>query len=158
MKICFTCKIEKDISLFPRNKRMKAGYEKKCKECTYKSVREHRLKNNYFQKVSKDPERIAKRKEWLKTQSAKESFKNGMKRYYDKNPLKKNAHIKFRSFYQRNKHLRMPCVVCGNIKSEGHHTDYTKPLEVTWLCRKHHMEEHSKIKAMNRNKDNNEKI
>lgn len=28
----------------------------------------------------------------------------------------------------------------------GHHTDYTKPLEVVWLCRQCHADEHRKIK------------
>lgn len=36
--------------------------------------------------------------------------------------------------------IRMPCVICGEVKSEAHHEDYSKPLEVIWLCRKHHIE------------------
>jgi len=35
---------------------------------------------------------------------------------------------------------RTPCVICGDIKSEAHHEDYSKPLEVVFLCRKHHVE------------------
>jgi hypothetical protein len=42
---------------------------------------------------------------------------------------------------------RKPCEVCGNPKVDGHHEDYAKPLEVRWLCRKHHMELHRKVAA-----------
>ena len=38
--------------------------------------------------------------------------------------------------------VRMPCEVCGNEKSEAHHEDYSKPKEIKWLCRKHHLEAH----------------
>ena len=39
---------------------------------------------------------------------------------------------------------RLPCSVCGDLKSEGHHEDYDKPKEVIWLCMKHHREIHAK--------------
>ena len=37
--------------------------------------------------------------------------------------------------------VRKPCEVCGLLKSEAHHDDYTKPLDVRWLCRSHHMKQ-----------------
>lgn len=37
---------------------------------------------------------------------------------------------------------RRPCEVCSSIAAEAHHEDYTKPLQVRWLCRDHHMELH----------------
>jgi len=37
---------------------------------------------------------------------------------------------------------RMPCFVCGAEKVEGHHFDYSSPLNVTWLCNPHHREVH----------------
>ena len=41
--------------------------------------------------------------------------------------------------------VRLPCEVCGEVKSQGHHEDYTRPLEVKWLCTVHHKERHKVI-------------
>lgn len=38
--------------------------------------------------------------------------------------------------------IPQPCEVCGDRPAQGHHTDYTKPLKVQWLCRKHHAMAH----------------
>ncbi len=41
--------------------------------------------------------------------------------------------------------FRKPCEVCGiNMNVEAHHDDYTQPLNVKWLCIKHHKELHRK--------------
>lgn len=41
----------------------------------------------------------------------------------------------------RNKTLiKQPCEKCGCEKVEAHHEDYSKPLEINWLCKKHHVE------------------
>lgn len=40
---------------------------------------------------------------------------------------------------------RQPCSECGAEPADAHHPDYTKPLEVVWLCRKHHGEAHRKV-------------
>jgi hypothetical protein len=36
--------------------------------------------------------------------------------------------------------VKMPCQICGYARSEAHHEDYSKPLDVIFLCRKHHAE------------------
>lgn len=33
--------------------------------------------------------------------------------------------------------IRQPCEECGS-DAQGHHDDYSKPLELRWLCRVHH--------------------
>jgi hypothetical protein len=37
---------------------------------------------------------------------------------------------------------RGPCQVCGTERTEAHHDDYARPLDVTWLCRPHHLDLH----------------
>lgn len=39
---------------------------------------------------------------------------------------------------------RQPCEVCGKPDAEGHHSDYSQPLKVMWLCKKHHAMWHSR--------------
>jgi hypothetical protein len=39
---------------------------------------------------------------------------------------------------------RQPCETCGDPKSEGHHRDYRKPLDVQWLCKRHHFAAHGR--------------
>lgn len=39
--------------------------------------------------------------------------------------------------------IKKSCEKCGEIYDvHAHHQDYSKPLEVIWLCGKHHNEEH----------------
>lgn len=44
---------------------------------------------------------------------------------------------------RRGKIVKQPCEVCGESKTQGHHEDYSKPLEVVWLCKRHHREKHT---------------
>ena len=39
---------------------------------------------------------------------------------------------------------KQPCEVCGDVNVQAHHEDYTKPMEVRWLCRRHHNDAHGK--------------
>lgn len=51
------------------------------------------------------------------------------------------ARSTFNHFMRDNRLERQPCEVCG-AQAEAHHDDYNKPLEVRWLCFKHHREWH----------------
>jgi ribosomal protein S27AE len=37
------------------------------------------------------------------------------------------------------------CSKCG-AKAQAHHDDYKKPLDVRWLCPKHHGEHHRNVR------------
>ena len=39
---------------------------------------------------------------------------------------------------RRGKLSKGPCAVCSAANVHGHHPDYSKPLEVVWLCPVHH--------------------
>ena len=45
-------------------------------------------------------------------------------------------------YQRRGKLAQMPCEKCGGADSEKHHDDYSKPLDVRWLCRECHLAEH----------------
>jgi hypothetical protein len=38
--------------------------------------------------------------------------------------------------------IKEACQVCGDVDVQAHHTDYNKPMDITWLCDKHHRELH----------------
>lgn len=42
-------------------------------------------------------------------------------------------------YKKRGKLAKIPCEKCGSPRSQMHHHDYDKPLEVEWLCRPCHM-------------------
>src|SRR5689334_5196676 len=55
-----------------------------------------------------------------------------------KNPLARWAHIALASGLRRGLVKRRPCEVCGSEPADAHHDDYSRPLEVRFLCRRHH--------------------
>jgi len=64
------------------------------------------------------------------------------KLYKERHKDKVRAGIILRRATAKGTIIRQPCRVCGNVNSHGHHKDYSKPLNVDWLCDKHHKEEH----------------
>lgn len=62
------------------------------------------------------------------------------------NPEKARAH-KFVDYYRSTgKLVPQPCEACGADGVQAHHEDYSKPLDVRWLCPKHHAERHKELR------------
>lgn len=59
-----------------------------------------------------------------------------------------NASSMVRNAIRTGKLNKQPCEVCGDAKAEAHHDDYNRPLEVRWLCKKHHSEWHKNNKPI----------
>lgn len=61
---------------------------------------------------------------------------------------KANCRSHTKEYVKRGNIKKFPCIVCGSDNSEAHHEDYSKPKEVVWYCRKHHLEYHESKKLI----------
>jgi len=57
------------------------------------------------------------------------------------------AHKAVEYAVKSGKIARSPCEKCGAERVEAHHDDYSSPLAVRWLCRRHHIEAHRLISS-----------
>ena len=143
---------------------MKDGHLNKCKGCSKKDVIENRKNEyeyyvDYDKKRFQEPDRRAysykkvqefkekntkKSSEYNKTHylKSKDHKRDYLKMYRKENPEKYKAHRKVYYAIKTGKLFKEPCAVCGNKDVHAHHEDYSKPLDVIWLCVKHHMHEH----------------
>jgi ribosomal protein S27AE len=64
------------------------------------------------------------------------------KRWNEANPEKKRVHSIVAKAVRSGKLIRQPCEICGDQIVHAHHDDYSKPLEVRWLCPSHHSQHH----------------
>lgn len=103
-----------------------------CDSWNYTSISKFKIKNRHF---CNHLCYSNYRKEFLPKEE-QNSYKNGGF------PIEeKKKRIKARSDLNHairdGKINRGNCIKCGKL-AEAHHEDYYKPLEVTWLCTKHH--------------------
>lgn len=150
-KICFKCSTELPLSEFYSHPQMADGHLGKCKTCAKNDSEERRsVKSLDSEWVGKEMERhrIKQRKARLQGTACvlTREVKNQVdRRYRFKYPDKAAAHAVVSNASRDNKIERKPCEVCGE-KAQAHHDDYSKPLEVRWLCPKHHSEHHVEVR------------
>jgi hypothetical protein len=66
---------------------------------------------------------------------------NQVKRQRARNPEKYKARQIVGNAIRDSRLSKQPCAVCGSIdRLEAHHNDYSAPLNIQWLCFKHHRE------------------
>jgi len=132
MKHCNSCGNDKCESEFGKRAASIDGLSAKCKLC----------QKEYDKKRLRDPKRMAARRDYQKTAKGKIAHNAAAKRWVEKNIIKRSAHIMVGNAIKSGLLKRLPCEVCGNKNSHGHHDDYSKQLDVRWLCDFHHNEWH----------------
>lgn len=55
---------------------------------------------------------------------------------------KRYAQAVLQNAVTRGRLEKQPCWACGSTKVEAHHWDYARPLDIFWLCRRHHIAAH----------------
>lgn len=148
-KACFKCGETKQLSDFYKHPRMGDGHVNKCKECNKQDVRENRKKReDYYNAYDRLRNTEDHRKEYNKRNESKperqakiKAYKHEWNKRYD--AKKKAATAAVSNALRDGKIEKWPCWVCGTTESvEGHHPNYDAPLDVIWLCTKHHAEVH----------------
>jgi len=160
-KVCFACNEEKPLTEFYRHQAMSDGHLGKCKECTKAAVRANRAaKLDYYQEYDRrrsqeNPERIvaqAIHRKITANRTTAEKSREITRRYRAK---KQHAYVATSRLNTAVglKKITKPesCEICNSKdRVEGHHHDYSKPLDVWWLCDHCHKHIHRMIRSAER--------
>jgi hypothetical protein len=155
MKVCRECNTEKPLTEFYKHERMADGHLNKCIPCVKSRVHKHR--EAHLEKIREDdkkrankPHRVQARKDYQQTEAGKLSKKRTIAAYYKRYPMIYAAHVITRNAIREGKLFpQASCSVCNSTeKIEGHHDDYTKPLDVRWLCERCHKQWHRENKPI----------
>jgi hypothetical protein len=139
MKRCSKCKKVKALEEFYKNSSSKDGRQTYCKQCQtekYKSKEYRVWKRQYDMKE----DQRTKRKE--RQDNNRDNLYKSQLKWRNENVEKVVAHEKLNYAIRKGIVVKKPCW-CGNEKSQAHHEDYSKPLDVVWLCAKHHKQRHN---------------
>ena len=140
MKKCRKCGEEKPIEDYYVHPQMSDGHLNICKECTKRRIRNRSLSLE-GREYDKKRNQMPKRKAWLKQYLRKRRKAN-----------KKKWQCSTIMWHAINSgELIKPdvCSECGTVdRVPGHHEDYSKPLEVIWLCGKCHRKRHKQYQRI----------
>jgi hypothetical protein len=113
------------------------GYTSSCKLC---------LKARDAARYTKEREfRSLRRKEYMATTEGKDAHSRATTAWKEKNAVRRAAHVILGNAVKNGRVMKHPCWVCGEA-AEAHHPDYSRPLDVVWLCSAHHKQAHALVK------------
>ncbi|MDX1489368.1 MAG: ABC transporter substrate-binding protein, partial [Acidiferrobacterales bacterium] len=123
----------------------------RCKECHKAKVRENRAsKVEYYRsydakRFQEDPKVKERHRRYQATEAGKKSMARAKAKWDAENPEKKAAHSILRSAVKSGKICKPEtCQDCGSGgRIHGHHEDYTRPIDVEWLCPSCHAKRHN---------------
>jgi hypothetical protein len=136
-KKCFKCGRVLPIEKFYKHPEMKDGFLGKCKECTKIDVSSNYRKNiEHYKTYEKERYTTTKRKKQIL-----EYQKQRRKRYPEKEIARSSV---ANAIKDKRLSRKTTCEICGSTeKIEAHHEDYSKPLNVKWLCFVCHRKQHN---------------
>lgn len=83
----------------------------------------------------------------------KSYYANYQHKYIQANPDKYVARLRVRDALRKGLITKGLCEICGSSKVQAHHEDYSKQLEVRWLCPKHHKRIHAETQKKQESRD-----
>lgn len=144
MKSCSKCGVDKAESEFYTNRASADGFTSACRVCINADQKARRERLNASRPPDwkqKTADMAAYQREWLAKRPG--YMASYMKKWYAKNKDRMIVKQRVRDAVRSGKMVKQPCHVCGELKVEAHHPDYSRPLDVVWLCKAHHREVHS---------------
>lgn len=157
MKTCFKCGEVKPLADFYKHKAMADGHLNKCKDCTKADALQHRADNleavrAYDRERGSLPHRVAARAEYQKTDAYAASLAKSVRKYRADNPDRYKAHTAVSNALRDGRLVPWPkCAVPDcDCAPEAHHPDYSRPLDVVWLCDSHHKAAHQLAREIER--------
>lgn len=149
-KACSRCQIVKTAEAFGFQKRQNGRRYLRsiCKACAVAKTQEWTARNPEKRKANWRSS--AENRRELHNQECRQYVKRhsdrrraSMQAYWDRNPGKREARHAVAYALLTGKLEKKPCEKCGSVKRvHAHHHDYSKPLDVTWLCPGCHGKEH----------------
>jgi len=142
-KACFKCGRTLPLGEFYRHPQMGDGHLGKCKECAKRDVNENRARHSdyyveYERLRSSRPERREQAHKWQRIRRRKHPEKQQALRLRE--PQKYKARTAVSNAIRDGRLVKELCTFCGSNTVEAHHHDYSKPLDVIWVCQQCHRE------------------